>query len=31
MSEKELFLSYGREVEVTHFVKRLKGDLEKNG
>ena len=28
---KEIFLSYGREVEVIYFVKRLKQDLEQNG
>ena len=28
---KELFISYGREPEVTEFVQKLKSDLEKNG
>lgn len=28
---KELFISYGRELEVTAFVTKLKRDLEDNG
>lgn len=28
---KELFISYGREPEVSSFVGRLKSDLERNG
>lgn len=30
-SPKELFISYGREPQVSAFVCRLKGDLERNG
>lgn len=30
-SRKEIFLSYGREVEVIQFVCKLKQDLESNG
>ena len=31
LSRKELFLSYGREVELIQFVHKLKQDLESNG
>ena len=30
-SRKELFLSYGREAELNHFVHKLKQDLESHG
>ena len=30
-SRKEIFLSYGREVEINQFVCKLKQDLESNG
>ena len=30
-TNKEIFISYGREPEVGNFVRLLKRDLEKNG
>ena len=31
MAVKEIFLSFGSETEVTHLVRRLREDLEREG